>query len=209
MRQFDRIEPYVEGTKAQDQTTRAFDPDRRIDTASAPDETSKPYDPDKRLVVKDDAVESGDTLRTEDFDKEIEQTINEYLDDLKDNSDVPDTIPDKPFKPTELKRLTPEENATKREEFLSNRKDIIKEWESKFGREWPRYESNVIVNGHVIRRAGDRYDAHHIKPLCLGGENTVENITPIHTERHQSKEGIHAKGRPCDRLIGLMEDKQQ
>jgi hypothetical protein len=56
------------------------------------------------------------------------------------------------------------------------------------------------MNGKLIHRAGDRYDAHHIQPISLNGKNEASNITPISAEKHFDKQGVHASDGPCAKL---------
>lgn len=143
------------------------------------------------------------TPKNDDKEEQIEKLRQEYMDDLKENSEYPDTIQDdgEPYE-----RISSEENAEKRAEFNANKEMLIKEWENKNGKEWPRYKEDIIVNGKVIRKAGDRYDAHHIHPLSLGGKNTAENITPISAEKHFDKQGVHAHNSPYGKLEKTLQE---
>jgi hypothetical protein len=100
----------------------------------------------------------------------------------------------------EWRKISDAEYQSKKLEFEANRKKIIAEWKKVHG-DWPRYTEDVFnSNGTRIRQAGDRYDAHHQQPLRLGGENTAQNITPMHANDHYDKQGIHRPGGPCDSL---------
>lgn len=146
----------------------------------------------------DTLLEDEDTVIKEaDKVEQVEKLLKEYFDDLKNNSEYPDTIKDdgEPYE-----KLSPEETAEKRAEFNANKERLIKEWEEKNGMECPRYEEDVYVNGKLIRKAGDRYDAHHIHPLSLGGKNESNNITPISAEKHFDKQGVHAPDSPYGKL---------
>ena len=129
-----------------------------------------------------------------------EELIVKYIEDLKSNSDYPETIEgdDTPWE-----RLTSEETTEKRAEFNANKEKIIKEWEEKNGKEWPQYKEDVYVNGKLIRKAGDRYDAHHIKPLSFGGKNDAGNITPISADKHFDKQGVHSPNSPYGEIVKL------
>lgn len=121
----------------------------------------------------------------------INELIKEYMKSLKEISSVPETINDEALDNMEV--ITGEALADKREEFNDNKKDLIREWEQKHGIEWPKYAEDVYSdNGKLIRKAGSNYDAHHIKPLCLGGKNEVDNITPLHAKDHFDSQGIHS-----------------
>ncbi len=94
-----------------------------------------------------------------------------------------------------LQKRSPQEVAEARSEFNKTRKDMIDKWEETNQRKWPTYDQDVTTaEGKTIRKAGDRYDAHHVQPLELGGKNTAENITPMHAKDHFDKQGIHRPG---------------
>ena len=57
-------------------------------------------------------------------------------------------------------------------------------------------------NGVRIRKAGDNYDAHHIQPLKLGGENVASNITPMDLFKHSE---IHSGSGSCTKLLESVE----
>ena len=59
-------------------------------------------------------------------------------------------------------------------------------------------EDVVNDDGKVIRKAGDNYDAHHIHPLQLGGENVASNITPLDVNSHRE---VHSSTGSCKRLV--------
>ena len=146
-----------------------------------------------------------DTIGGDRLESELEETIKDYLADVKKNSEYRETIPDKPFESRSIERRSPEENANMREVFNENKAQLKKEWEEKNGIPWPKYEHDVYnSNGRLIRKAGSDYDAHHIKPLCLGGENTASNITPLHAEVHYDSQGVHASGSPFDKMCKMM-----
>ena len=180
--------------------------EKRPFSASAQDEihTEKNENGDG---TESDQNESAQDEERNEKQEELDDLVDEYFDDLVDNSEYPETI-ENDGSPWE--KVTPEENAKKREEFEDNKKDnpqckenLIKEWEEKHGKEWPRYKEDVYVNGKLIRKAGDRYDAHHIKPLSFGGKNEVSNITPISAEKHFDKQGIHSPNSPYGRIETL------
>ncbi len=134
-------------------------------------------------------------------EEEIEALIKEYLNDLYDKSEHKDTLPENPFNANDLKRRTPEENQRMREDFDDKKADLRKQWEQKHGEPWPRHTEDVYLpNGILIRRKGDRYDAHHIHPLSLGGKNEVENITPLNANVHFDSRGVHSPGSPYSKM---------
>ena len=142
-------------------------------------------------------------------ENKLEKVLEDYRDDLKENSEFKDTLPDKPFEASDLEKVSPEENAMKREEFNAKKENLIQQWEEKIGCSWPTYNENVYITtsrGDVvqIREAGMRYDAHHIQPLGLGGKNEVGNITPLRADVHFDHFGVHAIGGPYDKMEKML-----
>jgi len=164
----------------------------------------------EKVVVVDDFPEQGDILDILEDEVEInekeEALRKDYIEDLKDNSELPDTIEDNG---DAYEEVTQEETREKREEFEKKREELIKDWEEKHGKEWPRYKEDVYdeKTGNLIRKAGGRYDAHHIHPLSIGGKNEVDNITPISAEKHYDKRGVHAPDNPYAKLVKHCEER--
>ena len=126
----------------------------------------------------------------------------EYFDDLKKYSEYPETI-DESLISDEWNEISTEVNSKMRDEFCSQKNALISDWESKNGYAWPTYKKNVYSpTGKLIRQAGDKYDAHHIKPLTFGGKNTSANITPLHALVHFDKQGIHAPDSAFGKMKG-------
>lgn len=152
-----------------------------------------------------DGAGTVETGETENPEADMEQVLRDYFDDLKSESEYPETIPDKPFDTSDIKKRTPEENAEKREEFDDQKARLKQEWEEINGRPWPKYDHDVYsANGKLIRKAGSSYDAHHIQPLGMGGENVASNITPLSAEVHYDKQGIHAPDSPYGKLDDML-----
>jgi len=148
-----------------------------------------------------DTQEQDETSEKDNAEKDIEQTLDDYFKDLKEKSECPETIADKPFEASDLEKRTPEENAKMREEFDDKKEQLKREWEKANGRPWPKYEEDVYSsNGKLIRKAGSDYDAHHIQPLGMGGKNEASNITPLHAGVHYDKQGVHAPESPYSKL---------
>ena len=132
-------------------------------------------------------------------EKDISELTKEYIDDLKSKSDCPDTISYDAIDPAKLELQPPEKVAEKREEFDDNKAKLRKEWEERNNQEWPKYKEDVVNDdGKVIRKVGDNYDAHHIQPLQLGGENVVGNITPLDIYSHRE---VHSSNGSCQMLV--------
>ena len=153
-----------------------------------------------------EACDTSEGEETDGAEKDLEQTLDEYFEDLKNKSECPETIPDRPFETADLEKLSPEEVAKRRDEFDDVKADLKKQWEEEHGRPWPKYEHDVYsANGKLIRKAGSDYDAHHIQPLGMGGKNEVKNITPLNAEVHYDKQGVHSPDSPytkMDKMLG-------
>ena len=147
-----------------------------------------------------------DVIENENKGENLEKTLGEYFDDLKEKSEFPETMPDKPFEVSDLEKRSPEENAKMREEFTRIKDQLKKEWEVANGKPWPKYEQNIYSsNGKLIRQAGKDYDIHHIQPLSMGGKNEASNITPLHADVHYDKQGVHSPDNPyckLDKMLG-------
>lgn len=101
-----------------------------------------------------------------------------------------------------LRPRSPEQVTEARSEFNQTRNELIGKWEEENQRSWPTYGQDVTSpGGKTIRLAGDRYDAHHVQPLELGGKNTADNITPMHANDHFDKQGIHRPGGAYDNMV--------
>lgn len=130
--------------------------------------------------IQDNSDNTSKNSNQDVHNKDISEIAKEYINDLKSKSDCPDTIPSDAIDPAKLELQPPEIVAVKREEFDDNKAKLRKEWEELNHQEWPKYKEDVVNDdGKVIRKAGDNYDAHHIQPLQLGGENVASNITPV------------------------------
>jgi len=136
---------------------------------------------------------------------ELEKTLKEYLNELRNVSDCPETISQKPFDISDLKKISPEENARQRDEFDDKKIQLKEEWEVIHGRSWPKYTQDVYSqNGKLIRKAGSDYDAHHIQPIGMGGQNTAENITPLGADVHYDRQGIHSPETPYSKMEKML-----
>lgn len=98
--------------------------------------------------------------------------------------------------------MSPIETAKHRAEFDKVKNKVIKEWEENTGQKWPVYNENVISEktGKIIRKQGDKYDAHHIIENTFGGEHEWWNMHPAKfPNEHQA--GIHGAGSPANTLF--------
>lgn len=149
--------------------------------------------------MQDNSDNTSEKSKQDVHNKDISELAKEYIDDLKSKSDCPDTIPSDAIDATKLELQPPEKVADKREEFDDNKAKLRKEWEELNHQEWPKYKEDVVNDdGKVIRKAGDNYDAHHIQPLQLGGENVASNITPLDVNSHRE---VHSSTGSCKRLV--------
>ena len=146
-----------------------------------------------------------DVSEDDNTEKDLEKTIKEYFDDLKDKSECPETISDKPFEASDLEKRSPDENAEMREKFTERKDELKKEWEVANGKLWPKYKRDVYsTNGKLIRKAGMDYDIHHIQPLGMGGKNEASNIAPLHADVHYDKQGVHSSDSPYSKLDKIL-----
>lgn len=189
------VEISKEVAKDSKEKTKSYNPDKRIDANKETRKSGKSetkYNPDKRL---------------ESPKKEIKNLAERYIKELKKYSDVSSTLKDVNLDTKDIKNVPKEEVANRRKEFNQNKANLIRQWEIKNGKEWPRYKKDVInENGIVERKAGQLYDAHHIQPLSMNGKNEVSNITPLRVDDHRM---IHAKGGTLDSLTSKVEEIQK
>ena len=161
---------------------------------------------------KDDVDSFWDKVFGEKVDVSVESfenVLGEYFQDLKDKSDVPNTIIEKTFDVSDFKKISPEENAKMHEEFSELKRDLKQQWAKENECPWPTYKEDIYIlnkNGDrvKIREAGSDYDAHHIQPLCMGGKNDVSNITPLCADVHFDHRGVHAFGSPYDKMNQML-----
>ncbi|RSI14020.1 Ribonuclease YxiD [Streptococcus sanguinis] len=132
--------------------------------------------------------------------------IKEYVKDVKlnTNRNIPNNQIEElknALRLREYEKLSPVEVAKHRAEFNRLKNSLIDEWELKTGQTWPTYSEDVIgKNGNVVRKAGSKYDAHHIIENSYGGNNEWWNIHPARfPNEHQA--GIHRAGSPARELF--------
>ncbi len=101
-----------------------------------------------------------------------------------------------------FERLSPAATKKHRRAFRKEVKDqLIKQWESETGQEWPRYSHDVHNSeGVVIRKKGQYYDAHHVIENSYGGPHEWWNIHPAaFPDEHQL--GIHRPGGAAEKIF--------
>lgn len=149
--------------------------------------------------ISDNDISIKDVSNKDITNKDISEVANDYIQDLKAKSEFADTIPENALDQTKLELQPQEKVAEKREEFDDNKAKLRKAWEELNHQEWPKYKEDIKnADGVVIRKAGDNYDAHHIQPLQLGGENVASNITPLDMYSHID---IHSGNGSCTALV--------
>lgn len=211
---------------------KEYDPDKIIDVENMENsETSSQsslsdgdvYDPDKPIEVEqqDNTEVSKRELDSQDGEPEpakvgedkeslwddIKDRWNDYIAELKARSECFDTINE------EVKNFTPkftDSDAVReyRKNFDSSKERLISEWEIVNNRSWPTYQNDVYITNKrgqqvLLRRAGDRYDAHHVIPLCMGGGDIPNNITPLHVVEHM---GIHSEDSSYGKIKSALEE---
>ena len=131
----------------------------------------------------------------------------EYIDEIEKitKREIPPQqkeLIDKALKENDYFKLDKEAKKLVENEYKSNKKLLISEWEKMTGNKWPCYAEDVIdKSGNVLRRAGQPYDAHHIIEVSVGGPNKWWNLTPAKfPSEHQN--GIHAAGRLASKIFG-------
>ncbi|MTH53684.1 hypothetical protein GKZ89_09740 [Bacillus mangrovi] len=154
-------------------------------------------------IVGEDVVAVGST-----GDKKIDSdTIKKYIRDIEGRTgrELPKNQIEKlkeALRNKEYKKMSPIETAKHRAEFDKVRNNVIKEWEENTEQKWPVYNENVISEktGKIIRKQGDKYDAHHIIENTFGGEHEWWNMHPAKfPNEHQA--GIHGTGSPANTLL--------
>ncbi len=134
-------------------------------------------------------------------------TIKKYIRDIEGRTgrELPKNQIEKlkeALRDKEYKKMSPIGTAKHRAEFDKVKNKVIKEWEENTGQQWPVYNENVISEktGKIIRKQGDKYDAHHIIENTFGGEHEWWNIHPAKfPNEHQA--GIHGTGSPANTLF--------
>lgn len=178
---------------------KAVDISKRLDVSKdiGPN-ASKGVDISKRIVPN----ETGNLKEVS--TKDVSKAISAYVKDLKSKSPCADTLSKCKLSPDNLNVQPPEVVKELRKEFndQATKEKLRKEWEILNNKEWPTYEKDVTnARGEIIRKAGDKYDAHHIQPLKLGGKNEASNLTPLDMTKHSD---IHSKAGSCKNLVDLV-----
>ncbi|MBB1533054.1 MULTISPECIES: HNH endonuclease signature motif containing protein [Mogibacterium] len=193
------------GKPTEKQPDNKFDPDKRVNFEQDKVDKKvedKGFDPDKRIEVP--GAEANATIEGVDKTELLEKNVDAYIKDVKAGAEYPETVKNINLDASQLKDV-PENIYKKRQaEFKKIKPKLIKEFEEKHGIKYPRHTKDYYLDGKLIHKKGDLYDVHHIKPLCLGGENTIENITPMGFKAHYDKHGIHAPNSAFDNMCKLV-----
>lgn len=170
---------------------------KRIDTAN---KITNPR-PDKIDITKRAFVDGN--IKNEVSGKEISNAVKDYFKELKKVSEFPKTIPKDILKTDTFERVPIDQVKELRRDFNPIKKsELIAEWEKLNKCSWPTYKEDVYRNGVKIREKGMKYDAHHIRPLFLGGKNVASNITPLDVNSHID---IHMPSGGCGKLAKMIE----
>ena len=162
-----------------------------------------------KKVVKEVSEEGGEKIAKETAEKITTKGIKEVGEKI-DKKLIPkyfqevETITNREIKPQQMEKLQKalkeqdfvkldsEKSCLHRKLFDNARDRLIDEWEKNTGDKWPVYKQDVLNDkGEVIRKAGQRFDAHHLIESSFGGPNAWWNLHPAaFPEEHQA--GIHA-----------------
>lgn len=147
---------------------------------------------DMQVATSGNGLRDGSARKIE--TKDTPENIQRKQDYLKDlSSRCKDTDALKNIDPSEQwEKVDGQELMNARDAFNRDKDKLIKDWEAKHGESWPTYKEDVYnSDGKIVRHAGDKYDAHHVQPLSLGGRNTSDNLVPLHYKDHIGNDGIH------------------
>ena len=185
----------VTGKAAEKQPDNKFDPDKRVNFEQDKVDKKledKSFDPDKRIEVP--GAEA--TVNKIESNVVVNGAFKDYIDDIKSKSEYPETVK---IKADEIQlRDCSKETKEKRVEFEKVKRARIKEWEQKYGREFPKEQKDVVSkDGTILKKAGSRYELHHIVPLSLGGDNSLDNLTPMSYSAHKE---LHGAGSAYSKL---------
>ena len=186
----------VTGKATEKQPDNKFDPDKRVNFEQDKVDKKledKSFDPDKRIEVP--GAEAN--VNKIESNVDVNGAFKDYIDDIKSKSEYPETNKSKIDYP-QLREIPKEELAEKRNEFEKQKRAFRKAWEEKNGREFPKEKKDVVSeDGTIIRKAGSCYELHHIVPLSLGGENSLDNLTPMSYSAHKE---LHGAGSAYSKL---------
>lgn len=195
----------VTGKAAEKQPDNKFDPDKRVNFEQDKVDKKledKGFDPDKRIEVP--GAEANVNAEGMDKGQLLEKYVDAFIKDIKAGAEYPETVKNINIDVSQLKDVPENIYKERQAEFKKIKPKLIKEFEEKYGKKYPRHNKDYCINGKVIHKKGDLYDMHHIIPLCLGGENTLENITPMGFKAHFDKHGIHAPNSAFDNICKLV-----
>lgn len=154
----------------------------------------------KAIDASAEIIDGGSTIFKQTESIVPKAMVDDYFDDIIKHSEFPQTIVNDG---TIWTKITTEQNDIMRTGFKKSKPTLISDWENANSLKWPRYATDIFTDsGKELRKAGDLYDAHHIKPLEFGGLNTFDNITPLNVNVHFDKKVIHAPTSP----FGNMEE---
>lgn len=178
------------GGKAVFKGAKAFDTAAEVIDATSP-----------AIKQGSNLIDGGSTIFKQTDNIVPKAMVDNYFDDMIKHSEFPHTIVNDGSTWT---KITSEQNDIMRTEFKKLKPKLISDWETANNLKWPMYDSDIFTDsGDRLRKAGNLYDAHHIKPLEFGGLNTFDNITPFHSKVHYDKQVIHAPTSPFGNMENL------
>jgi len=149
-------------------------------------------------ITSENQIPKEENFVQKDLDPEIGRLGRGYLEDIKSKASGPfENRSD-----FESWNRSDVDTKSNRLDFNLNKRNLIANWENKYGQDWPRYQEDFYdeKTGTKIRKAGDLHDAHHIQKLEFGGENTADNLVPIHARDHYDHRGVHSSDSPLSLL---------
>lgn len=178
------------GKPTEKQPDNKFDPDKRVNFEHDKGDKrveDKGFDPDKRIEVPGAEVKAeGSKIENQ---GDVNSAIKDCVDDVKSKSEYPETIKNK-IDASQLRDVSRAEVAEKRRDFEKQKIALRKAFEEKYGREFPKEKKDVVSDdGNIVRKAGSCYELHHIVPLSLGGDNSLDNLTPMSYSAHKELHG--------------------
>lgn len=96
----------------------------------------------------------------------------------------------KALRENKFTKLSPEDTKPYKIEFNNLRDKLITDWEKNNGFKWPVYTEDIYYKGEVVKKAGQRFDVHHLIESCFGGPNEWWNIHPA-AFPYEHQLGIH------------------
>lgn len=143
----------VTGKAAEKQPDNKFDPDKRVNFEQDKGDKKaedKVFDPDKRIEVP--GAEANVTTEVVDKTELLEKNVDAYIKDVKAGAEYPETVKNINLDASQLKDVPENIYKERQAEFKKIKPKLIKEWEEKHGKEWPRHKKDYYLNGKMIHK---------------------------------------------------------